>query len=280
MSISVFIKRNPLLTYYILTFTISWGGFALVVAPYGFLGTEEQFDTVLPLAVIAMLVGPCVAGILLNRLISGRDGLRELRSRLFRWRGGARWYVVAFLPAPFLTVTVILALSLTCPIFTEDYKIVLLFGIIAGLETSLEELGWTGFAVPKLRLRYGIFTTGLIVGILWGAWHFLQILWVSGVYSGEVPLSIFLLLYILFSVTQLTAYRVLLVWIYDRTESLLLTIFMHASYTASTVIIFRPLETGISFLIFGWVLAAVLWIAVAVVVVANGGQLSRQSFRR
>ena len=34
-----------------------------------------------------------------------------------------------------------------------------------------EELGWTGFAVPELRKRYGILTTGLIVGLLWGVWH-------------------------------------------------------------------------------------------------------------
>jgi membrane protease YdiL (CAAX protease family) len=280
MSISVFIKRHPVLTYYILTFAISWGAFALVVGPDGFLGTEEKFDTVLPLAVMAMLIGPSVAGILLTGLVSGRAGIRELLSRLFRWRINARWYVVALLPAPLLTVALLLALSLSCPLFTEDYKVVLLLGIAAGFTTVLEELGWTGFAVPRLRLRYSIVTTGLIVGVLWGVWHFLQILWVSNVYSGTVSLAFFLLLYILMSITQLTAYRMLLVWIYDRTESLLLTTLMHASYTASTVVIFRPLETGVSFLIFGWLLAATLWVVVAVVVMANGGQLTQQPLRR
>ena len=45
-------------------------------------------------------------------------------------------------------------------------------GLIGG--GILEELGWTGFAVPTLlRLRYGVLSTGLIVGVLWGVLHFL-----------------------------------------------------------------------------------------------------------
>ncbi|TFG29667.1 MAG: CPBP family intramembrane metalloprotease [Promethearchaeota archaeon] len=279
MSISDFIKRYPVLTYYILTFAISWGGFSLVIAPYGFLGTEENLDTMFPLAVMVMLTGPCIAGILLTVLLSGKTGLRELFSQFLKWRINVRWYVIALLPAPLLMVAILFAFSLTSPIFTEDYRIVLLLGIMVGFTTVLEEVGWTGFAVPKFRLRYGIFTTGVIMGILWGAWHFLQVLWMSNIYAGTVPLGIFLLLYILFSITHLTAYRVLLVWIYDRTESLLVTTLMHASLAASTVVIFRPLETGVPFLIYAWVLAAALWILVAVVIVANGGHLTRQPRR-
>ena len=87
---------------------------------------------------------------------------------------------------------VLFALSLTSPIFSADGKaVVLLSGILAGLTTVLEEVGWTGFAVPRLRLRYGVITTGLIVGVLWGAWHLLQGLWISGTYSGALPLALF-----------------------------------------------------------------------------------------
>ena len=42
---------------------------------------------------------------------------------------------------------------------------------MAGLMVGIfEELGWTGFAIPRLRLRYNVFTTGIIVGLVWGAW--------------------------------------------------------------------------------------------------------------
>ena len=274
MTIKAFIKQHPVMTYYILVFAISWSCWVLVVGPNGLLGTQKQMETVLPLAVLGLLVGPVAAGILLTSLISGRKGLRELLSRLHKWRVGIRWYAVALLPAMFLTAVVIFILSLTCPFTTENKVIVLMSGIGAGFLTILEELGWTGFAVPRLRLRYSILTTGLIVGILWGVWHFPQVLWVSNVYNGSTSLAIFLSLYLLSGIFVLTAYRILLVWVYDRTESILVTILMHASLTAGWTVIFRPLETGISFLTYQWVFAAILWFVVVVVAVANGWQLS------
>jgi len=278
-SIVAFINSHPLLVYYALAFAISWGGFLMVVGPGGFPGTQEQLETLLPFVAWAMLAGPSVAGILMTALVHGRAGLRELLSRLLRWRVGARWYAVALLTAPLLAAAVLFALSLSSPIFTTDDKgTVLLVGIAAGLTTVFEELGWTGFATPTLlRLRHGVLSTGLIVGLLWGAWHLLQISWVSSSYSAALPLALFLPLYLFCAVAQLTAYRVLMVWVYERTNgSLLVATLMHASLTASTIFIFTPLATGVAFLTYILVLAAALWVVVGAVALAQGGHLSRQ----
>jgi CAAX protease family protein len=200
---------------------------------------------------------------------------------LLKWRVAPRWYAVAFLSAPLLSVIVLFALSLTSPIFSADDKAaVLLSGIMAGLTTVLEEIGWTGFAIPRLRQRYSILATGLIVGILWGIWHLLQQIYISGTYTGGVPFALYFSLAVFNTVAGLTAYRVLLVWIYDRTESLLVTTLMHASLTASNIFIFRPEATGVSFLIFGLVFTAAQWVLVAVVAAANRGQLSQQPLMR
>jgi membrane protease YdiL (CAAX protease family) len=261
-TIKVFIKRRPLPTYFALTFIISWGAILIVVGPGGIPVTTEQLE----MLGLAMLLGPSVAGILLTGLVSGRAGLRELLSRLLRWRVGARWYAVALLTAPLSTAAALLALSLLSPeflpgIFTSDDKATLvLTGIAAGLMVGFfEELGWTGFAVPRLRLHYGVLTTGLIVGLLWGAWHFI-LFWESGSLSGALPLA--LLLARLFS--WLPAYRVLMVWVYDHTESLLVAMLMHVSLVASTVIIEPPL-TGGDLLTYILVRGAVLWVVVAAV---------------
>jgi uncharacterized protein len=280
-TIRAFVKSHPVLSYFALAFTITWGGMLIAVGPGGFPGTGSQFDTLMPLVVLAMLAGPSVAGLLLTGLVSGRAGFRELLSRLLRWRVGAGWYAAALLPAPILAAAVLFALSLTSPIFTADNEAaVVLAGIVAGLTTVFEELGWTGFAVPRLRLRYGVLTTGLIVGFLWGAWHLLQGLWVGGTYSGALPLDLFLTLSFFSGVAQLTAYRVLMVWVYDRTESLLVATLMHASLTASTIFIFTPLATGVSFLTYSWVLAAAFWLVVAAVAVVSRGHLSRRALRK
>jgi len=92
---------------------------------------------------------------------------------------------------------------------TSDKASLLLFGFAVGLGAGFfEELGWTGFAVPGLRLRHGVLGTGLIVGLLWGAWHFLVTLWGSGSSSGALSLVLFLFV-ALFSF--LPPYRLLMV---------------------------------------------------------------------
>ena len=282
ISIRAFIKGHSVATYFVLAFAISWGGILLVVGPGGFPGTPEQFDTLLPWVGLAMLVGPPIAGILLTSFFHGRAGLREILSRLLRWRVDLRWYAVALLTAPLLMLTVTpLVLSLLFPdflprIFTSaDKASLVLFGIAMGLMAgAFEELGWTGFAVPTLRLRYGVLATGLIVGTLWGAWHFLVNVWSSGTSSGAISLLLFLHSF-LFSLGVLPAYRVLMVWVYDRTESLLVAMLMHASLTTGNILLV-PLATGMALLTWSLVLAAALWVLVAAAAVAQGRQLSQR----
>ncbi len=273
--IKTFIKRHPVLTYFALTFAISWGGVLIVVGPGGIPANAEQLELLLPFVVLALTIGPSVAGILLTGLVDGGPGLREFLARLRRWRVDARWYAVALLTPPLLAMATLFALALTSPVFlpgifaSDDKASLLLSGIIAGLVGGLfEEPGWTGFAVPKLRQRYGVFTTGLIVGLLWGAWHFIVAFWGSGTASGEFSPLLFLPQFF-FYVTVLPAYRVLMVWVHDCTGSLLMAMLMHASLTASVIFIFMPLAISeVPLLTWYLVLAAALWV-VAAVAVAN-----------
>lgn len=287
MTIKSFIHRHPVLTYYTLVFIISWGGILVLAGPGGIPGTKEQVERLFPFMLLALFAGPSVAGILSTSLVDGRAGLRELRARLLRWRVGARWYVVALLFAPFLVATVLFTLSLLSSAFlpgilnTNDKLTLLLFGIAWGLIGGgfLEELGWTGFAVPTLRLHYSALQTALIVGILWGVWHILIAFWSSGGLAGETPLAIFVAGFLAFYLGALPAYRVLMVWVYDRTRSLPVAMLMHASFSASALIL-QPLATGMPYLIWNLVLAAVLWIVVAAVAMVNHGPRAQQALRR
>lgn len=289
-NIKAFIKGHPLLSFYALVFAISWGAILIVVGlgPGGFSATPQQFQKAVPYAVPAMVLGPGVAGIILTGLIDGRAGLREFRSRLLKWRVGARWYAVALLTAPLVFTAVFVPLSLISPEFlprifiTSDKATVLLMGIAAGLTAGIfEELGWTGFAIPRMRLRYGVLGTGLIVGILWAAWHLLQNYWASGVTSGEISGTFWLVNAVVGTlVGSLVAYRVLMVWVYERTGgSLPVAMLMHVSLTFFTIIVFPPSAVEAN-LISGYAYTAVLWVVVVAVAVANGGHLSRQPLRR
>jgi len=281
-TIKSFVKKYPVLTYFILTLIFTWGCMAMAVYPKGFPITDEQFEKTGALVYMAMLIGPSGAGLLLTGLLDGRAGFRELFSRLGKWRVGIRWYVIALLMAPLLITTILYRLSFISTefqpaIFTSENKAaVLLPAIAAGLAVGLfEELGWTGFAVPRLKQRFGVINTGLIVGIVWGAWHFPPF-WKSDTFSSALPLI--LLLGQLFS--WLPPYRILIVWVYNRTESLLMSVLMHTSLMAS-LSIFVPAElSGKDLLtwIFSW--AVVLWVTVAIFASSKSSRLASQRNKR
>jgi membrane protease YdiL (CAAX protease family) len=276
----VFIRKHPVLAYFVLTFVISWGGVLLVIGgPGRIMRTSEQFETLLPAVILALLTGPSVSGVLLTVFVYGRKGLRELLSRLLKWRVGIRWYAIVLLAAPLLMMAIYLALSLLSPDFlpgifvSEDKVSHLLMGLVTGLMAGFfEELGWTGFVTPRLRQRYSVFGTGLIVGLLWAVWHILPALWLgfaSGTLSGALSTVSYLVDPFLF----LMAFRVLIVWVYDRTGgSLLMAMLMHMSLTSSARI-FTPLGiVGVPLMLFGITWAAVIWGIVAVAVLAKGGR--------
>src|SRR5215208_2531593 len=285
-TIRAFTKKHPLLSFYALAFAIIWGGLIMVVGgPSEIPGSPEKFETRFGLVLLAWLAGPSVAGILMTGLLYGRAGLREFRSRLLRWRVGARWYAVALLTSPLLSVATLFALSLTSSEYlptiltTSDKGALLLLGIVGTFVGGIfEELGWTGFATPTLlrRMRYGVLTTGLIVGVLWGVAHFPLYYWASGDLSGALLPAVVAANVL----AWFPPYRVLMVGVYERTNgSLLLAMLMHGSCTGSLVI-FASLAPGWPLFTFLLAFGAVVWVFVGAVALAQGGHLTRQPLRK
>ena len=270
-----YVAAHPLSTYFILTFLISWGGMLLAVGPGGFPVPTDESETLGPFMVA--VAGPAVAGVLLTAVVSGRAGLRDLLSRLLRWRVGARWYAAALLPVPLLMATVLVGVSWLFDDFslalstTDNVAALVLSSVVAGLMVAiLEELGWTGFAIPRLRFRSAVLTTGLIVGLLWGAWHF-PMFWNPNSFAAAVPFTI--LVARLF--TWLPAFRVLMVAVYDRTGSVLVAALMHASLLAVQMILEPSTDSEALLLAVPLMLAAALWGFIAAI--AKRGTLLRGS---
>jgi membrane protease YdiL (CAAX protease family) len=261
------------LTYFFLTVLISWTSSALVVGPGAFPLRWERFERLGLVIYIAAWAGPTLACLLLTGLIDGRAGLRDLVSRVRRWRVVPRWYAIALVLPPAAKAATLAVLSVFSSeyrpaIFTSAHKIetVLLAVAIGLLFGFFEELGWTGFAIPKLRLRHGIVTTGLVVGFVWGAWHF-PLFWEKDSFSGALPLTI--LLVRLFA--WLPPFRVLMVWLYDRTGSLLPPMLMHTSLVATQLIFSPGRLTGTTLVVDLLAWCAAVWVALGVIFVANRG---------
>lgn len=276
MPAKTLIHRHAILAYFTLTFAISWGSVLLIIGgTAGIPGTTPEISALFPLVYLATVAGPSLASILMIGLVSGRTGYRDLFSRLIGRPVGALWYAIALLIGPISVLATLFALSLVSSTFLPGFLqardavsapgalampvgVVVIVAVVTGI---LEELGWTGFAIPRLWPRHGILTTGLSVGVLWGAWHFLSNIWASSSPSDGVPLAL-LLPVLLFSF--LPPYRILMVWVYSRTESLLVAILMHGSLVTFWLISTPPGITGLPLIAWYLSWAALLWAMVAV----------------
>jgi membrane protease YdiL (CAAX protease family) len=172
-------------------------------------------------------------------------------------------------------MTVPLALSLRFPnfvprILTESNKrSILLMGFAVGSAVGFfEELGWTGFVVPKLRLKFDSFKTAAIVGVLWGAWHLPVNIVSCATPSGALSVPSFVGT-LLFSFGLLPAFRVLMVRTWDHTGSLLVAMFMHLSLTASNIILGPAATPGMTAITFNLILAAAMWMVAAASALAS-----------
>lgn len=274
-------KEHQVVSYYLVTCLISWGGLVLLLG--GAHQVTAQPTNVPFLHVYLITVaGPCIAGILLTGVYDGTNGYRDFFSRLCNYRVEFKWYAIALLIAPLTVFITLFILSFFSPVFlpgivrTGDSSVALTLGLAGSNKITLvlfvlmmglfngfvEEVGWTGFVTPKLRLNYSLIATGLNVGVMWGLWHFLSNYIGSAAGAGTFPLPIYIAV-LLFSF--LPPFRIIMTWVYEHTGSLFIAILMHASLDVCWMLSMPNALTGQQRVVWYIAWAAVLWLVVALI---------------
>ena len=134
-----------------------------------------------------------------------------------------------------------------------------------------EELGWRGFALPRMQARNSALKASLIIGILWGCWHLP--LWLTGTESH--PISLFGPF-----VVAVIASSVIYTWLYNNTGgSLLIIVLYHAASNLPITVLISPMGSQGTqpFLIY---VAFIVVAAVAVVIATGAEHLSRTARRQ
>lgn len=268
MSIKSFIQSRSLLIYFILAYAISWGGFFLSFGPDGFKIFQgesvlsQDFSNNQSLIVwLAMLAGPSLAGLLLTGIADGNPGLKRLVSSILKWNVNIKWYIAALFITPTLLVLILYGLVFFSPDFSPG--LMLGFGLAVGLIGGFfEEIGWTGFAQTKLQLYYSPLFAGIILGVIHAIWHFLADYWGGVSFYGE-----FYVLHFFLWIIALTAFRLLSVWIYNRSNSLLLAQLTHASFTGSQLVFWPSAVSAAESVIWYMVFTFALCIVVAIIII-------------
>jgi membrane protease YdiL (CAAX protease family) len=248
------VKRYPLAAFFVLAYALTWPLIPLV--------------SVSPLLGFPVLFGPALAAIVVVAVAEGRRGLKNLLGRVVLWRVGALWYAVALgLPAVLALAAAGLHIALGGRASVEFGGLSVLNIVVFVLVVG-EELGWRGYALPRLLDKRSALTASLILGALWGAWHLPTFL-VSGAPQHGLPFPAFMIL--------TTAYSVLIGWVYLHTRgSVLIATLTHGAINLSQGFVLGGVDPSRAY----WLLAIVYVVAAIAVVLVFGPGLSRKDVAR
>jgi membrane protease YdiL (CAAX protease family) len=184
-----------------------------------------------------------------------------------RFSLAGQWYVALLIPpGVVLTVLVCLYASVSPRFAPNVFLVGLSFGLVAGF---FEEIGWTGYAFPRMGSEMNALNASIVLGVLWATWH----LPVIDYLGAATPHSAYWFPFFLAFTAVLTAIRVLIGWIYVHTGSVLLAQLLHASSTGALVVFGPQNLTPSQEAVWYAVYAGAVWLVAAIVIVRFGRRL-------
>ncbi len=248
--------------YFLLTFLVSWTFFIpVVLLSTGLWSDAPEINVLQPILVFLGVVSPALVALLLLYWNGDKEQIQKIFNKVVYWKVGIRWYLFAAGYIVFIKLLVAgLHRMLTglWPVFgPEPWYLMAGAVFISTWIQAGEEIGWRGYALPRLTEKLGLPLATLILGMIWAVWH-LPLFFVPGAstYGQSFLLYTF----------QVTALSVALGWLYWRSGgSLLLTMLMHAAVNNTKDIVpsavnetIKPYFLNASMV--GWLTVLFLWI--------------------
>jgi membrane protease YdiL (CAAX protease family) len=248
--------------FFLLTFALTWVAW-LTSAALAVPGTTGLFGVGGPVFLLGVFA-PAFVAIVLTAQAEGRAGVGRLLARIGRWQVAGRWYLfaVGYLVAIKSTAAVIhRAITGAWPPFGDTPWPLMLGAILVSTWVQAgEEVGWRGYALPRLAQRLGLGPASILLGVIWALWH-LPLLFLPGTGSDGQSFPIYLL--------HVTALSVAMAWLYWKTDgSLLLVMLMHGSVNNTTNIVPAAVPGAVNPFAFSgsfvaWVSVALSWVVAA-----------------
>jgi len=229
------LTRYPLVTFFAMAFAGAWLAFLPLLLAQNGLGLLPFKLPLTPFLALATFTGPALSAVTMASLLGGKAAVRALLRRYSIWRFNPIWYVViVFVPPVMLLLGSVVSLGIA-PLqtfleqalpFVSTYPLLMLVGLVTG--PLGEELGWRGFALPRLQERVGPLSANLILGTLWAAWH-LPLFFIPE-WAGSIEPATLLLAYFCWVIP----FAVVITWVFNHTQgSLLSATLLHAALNAA-----------------------------------------------
>lgn len=248
---------RSLVAFFLITFAASWSIWLGTAA----LLSSEPSTVLTGAAGLFLFVGtiaPSLVALTLTARAQGPAGVSSLLSRLTLLPHHARWYVFAAGFMPTMKIAVVVLHRLITGVWpatmeSTPWYVMALATMVSTPVQAGEEIGWRGYALPRLARRVGLAGGSVVLGVIWASWH-LPLFFISGGNAGESFPTY---------VVAVTALSVAMAWLYWRTNgSLLLTMLMHAAINNTASIVRAPAAAPLALRpsLIGGLTAVVLWI--------------------
>jgi len=231
------------LVFLAVAFAVTWAAGSLILASdqadlIG--GGLRRPQLVLPVGVAITLLlvadlGPTLGALVALASSGGSRGVRMWLSQLKQWRISWYWYALALVGPTAMGIVAIAAFVAAGGRMDASW-IVLQPGRIALTAVGgwAEELGWRGFAQPKLQSRLGAAPAAVVVGVMWSVWHQWQLVAPGGAAFNWADA--------MWSVLYLVSISVLVAWIYNSTRASLPAAI--AAHVGINAVRFNPYPVG------------------------------------
>ena len=240
--------RYPLAIFFALAYVISW----LLWAPLWLPAFGVDGLPTLPFHHALGALGPIAAAFLVSAAETGVAGPADRMRRMGLWRGRLVWVGVALLaPLAVLMLAVVGAslvsgerVSLIGLGRSREFPQLSAVSFLAYNVVSFgygEEVGWRGFALPRLQARHSALVASVLLTLGWALWHAPLFLYRPG-YTSMNAAGVAGWLF------SLVTGAVLLTWLYNGSKgSLLVAALFHAAVdVAFTSAISSPLVVNIA----------------------------------
>lgn len=241
--------------FFLITYFVSWGcWFSAVVIRQSARSNSTSVDGVL---LLIGTVAPAAVALALTAFYDGGARLRAMLSHLLQGNVGFRWYLFAVLYMPVVKAAVAATYKLTTgkwPAIGHEGPLVIASAIVLSMPVQAgEEIGWRGFALPRIAARWGLRSASVVVGILWGVWH-LPLFFLPGADKYGQSFALY--------VTGVVAFSIAIAWLYGHTRgSLFMTMLMHSAFNQTIGIVSDVLPAGKKAFAMGASLTFVLTVA-------------------
>lgn len=244
-----------MLLFFIVAFLVAW----LFFITGAFLAGNDELLVLARVLIFIGALSPGLVALALTAITKGSEGVRSLISKISFTGTSAMWYVFALtsfaLIKGFAAVIFFLLYDIWPPFGTTPWYLMLLAVAGSMWVQAGEEIGWRGYALPRMSKKFGLATASILLGIVWATWH-LPLFYIAAADTFNQSFPVYLI--------QVTGISVIMAWLLWKVNGNLLPLMVfHAAINNTKDIV--PSGSIASSTPFTFNASPVAWISLALI---------------